>query len=199
MGRAATRVGALVFFCAALTVETFYSEAVAQSLPEMQQPSLAVGEKVVGVDGNGNEITYELVEKTDDSMSWVGSDGCKWKKPPTGFAPATEWSNCNGRSGSAFVSFWGEGRPWPLKVGNSWQYDIDGGNWSDSRKCTVEGTEKVTVPLGTFDTFKVVCEEGRQTHYYNISPKLQRIVKYVRVGRGAREWSLKQVLVDGIK
>jgi hypothetical protein len=63
---------------------------------------------------------------------------------------------------------------WPLEVGQRWEYtytwgEFWQGNWQtkpQTRRCTVEGWEVVTVPAGTFPTFRVVCTNERDEPVY---------------------------------
>jgi hypothetical protein len=60
---------------------------------------------------------------------------------------------------------------WPLEVGQSWEYTY---TWEaqgqptlqQTRRCTVKGQEVVTVPAGTFQTFRVVCTNQRDEPVY---------------------------------
>jgi hypothetical protein len=49
----------------------------------------------------------------------------------------------------------------PLQVGKRHRYEnqpIDGGNGENSETCIVEAAEKISVPAGTFDTFRIDCD-----------------------------------------
>lgn len=63
---------------------------------------------------------------------------------------------------------------WPLKVGQRWEVtytwgEFRNGNWQtkpQTRRCTVKAREVVTVPAGTFQTFRVVCTNERDEPVY---------------------------------
>jgi len=74
---------------------------------------------------------------------------------------------------------------WPLYVGKSWEYTY---TWEGiparqtdqrTRRCTVEAVESVTVPAGTFETFRVSCANprGRVAFSYWFSDVVKMIVK----------------------
>lgn len=119
-------------------------------------------------DGKPYSVTTTSV--TDATETLEDSDGCTWTRPKGFYAPSIEWANCGGGDGSASVSLSGE--IFPLQVGKSWSYEVDGGNWRTSRDCEVEDTARVNTAIGENDTFKIVCTDkwNTRTRYY--SPKL---------------------------
>ncbi len=74
---------------------------------------------------------------------------------------------------------------WPLSVGKTWTetcHQSTTGNGNTQTKdttttYTVEATQEVTVPAGTFDTFRVKAESGGQTTLQYISVKACGLVK----------------------
>ncbi|MBI4127837.1 MAG: hypothetical protein HY459_02070 [Parcubacteria group bacterium] len=183
---------------------TSTGEAKAQStLPEMSRPERNVGFQYLTVDDKGEETTTTLVGQTDTTIDWKRSNGCSWSELKHGFAPNLKWQGCGSTTDAEQTVKLHEGQPYPLKVGNSWTYYLDGRNingntWSSTRSCKVEGVVKVTVPLGTFDTFEVVCEQQRSTRKYYISPEhgLVRFI-WVHQRRGTTSWELKKILSTG--
>ncbi len=88
---------------------------------------------------------------------------------------------------------------WPLRVGNRVRFDVTqvveakgthklrGGQtrrtYRHSWDCAVERTERVTVPAGTFDTFKITCSRyrpgtdvWRQTRVFHYAPRLGHFI-----------------------
>jgi len=121
---------------------------------------------------DGQPYTATLVSETDSTESYEDSAGCTWTRHKGWFiAPATEWANCEGNTGSATVDL--NGSIFPLTVGKSWSYDVDGGDWQTARDCEVEDAVRVKTGLGEHDTFKWVCTDkwNTRTRYY--SPALQ--------------------------
>jgi hypothetical protein len=87
----------------------------------------------------------------------------------------------------------------PLQVGKSWEMKyqerrpVDRQTEDIQRKCTVEAEERLTVPAGTFPTFRIVCHNSRtdawiMTVWY--SPEVRHIVREesaLVTGRRVRE------------
>ena len=119
---------------------------------------------------DGEPYAVTTTNVTDASETLEDSDGCTWTRPKEFYAPSTEWANCGGRDGTASVSLSGE--IFPLQVGKSWSYDVDGGNWRTARDCEVEDAARVRTVIGENETFKIVCTDkwNTRTRYY--APKL---------------------------
>ena len=77
----------------------------------------------------------------------------------------------------------------PIKVGNSWKthekVTMGGAPPSEfDYSCKAEGYEKVTVPAGTFDTFRIACRSSTGgTDSFWMSPSIGLFVK-LRMERG---------------
>lgn len=168
-------------------------------LPLGQPPLRSVGDKSIWRYKDGTEITYEITAVDEETISGRASDGCTWKSVIAGWGPAVEWKNCNSSSGSHKVKR--TGNLYPLQVGNSekWKYrgkNSKGNTWSGTRKCEVRGTEKVTVPAGTFETYHVVCEEKSGRYEWHYSPELRFFVTSSRKPLGGSTWGYSQELVS---
>lgn len=78
--------------------------------------------------------------------------------------PDGKWMALVTRDGKPFMTYDPPiGYVYPLKVGKSWstQHKVTMANGTVNDitfACKVEDREKVTVPAGTFDTFRIVCE-----------------------------------------
>jgi hypothetical protein len=88
--------------------------------------------------------------KKDNQLGWhmeKGSNGYRKRASPANFYLA-----------------------WPLRVGESWHYtyfwEDSNGRRQQARTCTVEEREDVTVPAGTFQTFRVVCRNQKDKVLY---------------------------------
>lgn len=158
-------------------------EAVSKSLAPMPQPERTIGFRVIRLQ-DGKEYVSSLVALTAETETWQDSLGCRLVLPRTGFAPALEFTNCEGNTGTQSVTLT-RGAPYPLALGNKWVYAYSGSNargdrWTGQRYCEVEGTAKVTVGLAEHDTYKVVCEDNsgntKITRTYYMSPALQTFV-----------------------
>jgi hypothetical protein len=77
--------------------------------------------------------------------------------------PDGRWLAIVSRDGATISSFDPPiGYMYPLSIGQSWstkhKVTTPRGSSELNYSCKVEGREKVTVPAGTFDTLKIVCE-----------------------------------------
>jgi hypothetical protein len=111
------------------------------------------------------------------------------------------------------------GMLWPLRVGNDRRFNTTriiqkkqsgkatGQNPTNESKrdwrCAVERTETITVPAGTFDTFRIACfrtrpdtYNWRQTRIYHYAPKLGHFVSRQDIYAG-REGSRIQLTAAG--
>ena len=124
-------------------------------------------------------------------MTWRTDQGIINKQYSNFLVPSISWQNRTRRSRAKIT-----GNPeklWPLKIGNNERFDIfqvitsnDGSSkqeLSRTWQCAVEGTERLTVPAGTFNTFRISCYRyifdtsyWRQTRTYNYTPKIGHYV-----------------------
>ena len=130
-------------------------------LSEAALPTYTVGEYFTFDDGSSTMVTAV----SGEPITWQSNTGTVSNGYRNFIIPALTWTSTNRRS---------EGKTtapadllWPLTVGKKGKYDFqqtisrhDGTesielsrNWS----CAVEGTERVSVPAGTFDTYVIAC------------------------------------------
>jgi hypothetical protein len=100
--------------------------------------------------------------------------------PRTGFAPALEFTDCEGSTGTQTVTL-PRGAPYPLTVGSTWVSAYLGTNsrgdrWNGQRHCAVEGAARVKAGPAEHDTDRVVCEDDagntKTVRTYYVSPAL---------------------------
>lgn len=161
--------------------------ASAPTLPPEEAPTRTTGWSAQYAQRGGDLMTVTLQEITPEAALYATSDGCSYRTPTSEpeFAPTLEWTNCGDgawSTGKGSISR-SEGSLWPLAVGNtaSWRYtttnsrgETDAQNY---RNCTVETTEQVAVPAGTFDAFKVVCDERRRLRTFWYAPEVDAVVR----------------------
>lgn len=149
----------------------------------MPQPQRAVGYKATRL-RDGKEDVATLVAQTADTETWTDGSGCRFVVLRTGFAPASEFSDCEGNTGTQTVKLL-RGTPWPLAVGSKWAYSYAGANsrgnkWTGQRDCAVQGVTRVKTGSGEHEAYKVVCEDAqenfRATNTYYVSPALKTAV-----------------------
>lgn len=116
---------------------------------------------------------YETWEHLDGSWQWTHADF---------ISPLVAWS---GPSDSGTRTNDGDMEPlFPLRVGKEAKVSYTGvskispDGFEGTRLCRVLGQENITVPAGTFDTFKILCLNGRNIEnpwryqYYYYAPEL---------------------------
>ena len=76
------------------------------------------------------------------------------------------------------------GSAWPLSVGKTWSYAIEGQNskgnsWTNTRSCEVLSTAQITTQSGTHDTYKVRCDDNNNERVFYISPALKDFAQLI--------------------
>ena len=169
-------------------------EAVASSLAPIPRPERAVGFKNVQL-RDGKEMVSTLVAQTADTQTWSDSLGCQAVVSRSGFAPALEFTNCDGSTGRQTIKLV-RGAPYPITLNSKWTYSFSGtnttgGRWEGQRDCEVKGTARLKTAMGDQDTYKVVCEDiardWKTINTYYVSPALQNTVLSER--RRLRYWT----------
>jgi len=131
-------------------------------LSEATLPNYFVGEYFTFDDG-----TFEIVtEVSGEMVTWRTNQDTISKGYRNFVIPVLSWTSNNRRSEAKTTA--SADLLWPLAVGKKAQYDFqqtisrhDGTESSELSRtwtCTVEGTERVSVPAGTFDTYVVTCK-----------------------------------------
>ena len=161
------------------------TKPVAMELAPAELGVYPAGTKWEGVGLGGEKVTTTLVATDGDVLEFESSNGCKWSENAGIFVPSLSWSNCEGGSGTQSIAST-EGNIWPLKVGNtqSWTLtgkDSSGDTWSTTRKCLVKSAERVTVPAGEFNSYRVECSDTWATMTFFYSPQLKDNLYYQRV------------------
>jgi hypothetical protein len=110
-------------------------------------------------------VTYQI---TRGASVWQGNDVVTLANSATGATimalPSGRWAAIVGRDGKTMATFEPPiGYIYPLSVGKQWEtrhkVKYANGTVNDMLyACKVEAREKVTVPAGTFDTLRIVCE-----------------------------------------
>ncbi|OOZ36826.1 hypothetical protein [Solemya velesiana gill symbiont] len=138
-----------------------------------------------------NERIYTVTGKERDMVTWKTNTGLTKTTPANFLIPDLKWFR-KSRSSEGHTSVPYD-TLWPLKTGNTadipFQQTITKNDGSEPKvlirnwRCVVEGTERVSVPAGTFDTYRTVCSRnspnsGRfrasKTYYY--APKIGHYV-----------------------
>lgn len=167
-----------------------------KDLGEADLKSFAVGSTWLGL-RNGEEHTSAIIAKAGGEVTIENSRGCSYTRDQNIFAPSTSFANCNGNTGTQTISQV-EGEIWPLKLGKSQSWSLTGknragDNWETTRRCEVESVERVSVPAGEFDTYKVVCRDSWRTRTWYYAPSANSTVLFVNQHRkrnSTTKWEL---------
>ena len=150
-------------------------------------PAYAVGEAFTYDDGR----TDTVIASRGDKVTWRTGNGVIQQGYRNFLIPFFGWQNRVRRSRSKITA-----KPdmlWPLATGKEQSFEVkqtitsnDGltsNEFNQSWRCVVEGTEKVTVPAGTFDTYRISCFRyvpgtsfWRQTRTFNYAPAIGHYV-----------------------
>lgn len=159
--------------------------AVSKPLPPMERPDYwPVGSIFISLGDDGKEWKSEVIAADETTLTWKDLDDCIWvraKDQP--FAAWKSWKGCSFADGTNEIKQMEETPIFPLKVGNQWSYsqkgsNVEGRSWETVRKCSVPGEARVTTKLGTFDTFKVVCEDDWSRYTWYVAPSNEQAVIY---------------------
>jgi len=164
----------------ARAVEELDTKITLQPMPKPADNS--VGYKWIALK-DGKDYVQTIIAKKGNTEFWKGSDGCTESWATTGFAPHLKWSGCASTDGEQEATLKDE--VWPLIVGKTWRYKIEGSNvngysWNDETKCDVKAQVRIKIGLGEYDTYKVVCADPWGSRTWYVSPKLKLNVAYIR-------------------
>ncbi len=154
------------------------------ALPPASPPIPKVGQVFVVCKGENSAETCDQLKVT---IVNVAADGCVTTNqegnrftycPQDGpFFLARRWEGpSHGKGERTWIQK--KGPLWPLEVGRHYSFDESAttdreGNWSTYGSLKVTGIERVTVPAGTFDTYRIEISRG-SNHYLqmNYAPEL---------------------------
>lgn len=159
------------------------TKPVTTALSPALQPDDAVGDTYVWDTGEGL-VTDQIVAIRDGYVSWESSDGGSWTAATDFALPATRWSDPAEHGEGEQKATEIRGAVFPLQVGNDMTMKVEGRSdrypdgWRNRRDCEVKSQENITVPAGSFDSYKVVCVSGKRTRTFFYSPEVGHIVYY---------------------
>ena len=133
-------------------------------------------------DQDGKPGHMRKIAGDDLVATYERTDGCRWTRATTGFAPATEWSNCPS-TGTSSVKV-SSGSIWPIELGKRIEYTVKGTSsligraWTTKRTCEVTKAIRIRIRSGEYDTFKVECKERWGTRTWWLAPSVGTAVAY---------------------
>ncbi|MDZ7839722.1 MAG: hypothetical protein U5R46_02705 [Gammaproteobacteria bacterium] len=176
-----------VLLCGSVSVFAVDEMPISTELPTMEKPTRGdVGYVWVARHSDGSRYEQELLSIDDNGLNWKDNRGCTWTQPRFfEFEPVTEWANCAGgvEKGRQYIDS-AKGAAWPLNDDTEFHYRYRGiggsYNWRGTRRCKVDGQVRVSVPIGEYDTYKVVCKTQWDERTWWVSPELGDAVAYKR-------------------
>jgi hypothetical protein len=184
----------LALLTAACTVPPAPTHPTTTALAPAPIPARAPGLRYTDRNEDGEERTWVLAS-VEGGVATFTSEGGYFYTEVSPFMAATRWRTELGE-GSATTS----GDPmalFPLAVGKSAGWSQTGTNngqtFTNEIRCGVSGTENVTVPAGSFDTFKVECTRGSnpanpfRTSTYWYAPSIGTVMATSRTRDGSSE------------
>jgi hypothetical protein len=137
----------------------------AATLPPGRLAVLRPGTTFVFRNGDGEETTSSVIAVDGGDVTWQASNGWTWTGK-TFYWPVERWRSETEDSAGAQVVTGDAEALFPMTVGERVAYRYEGrsrdarAGWTGQGRCEVAASERITVPAGVFDTYKVVCEQG---------------------------------------
>ncbi|WP_420405357.1 SPOR domain-containing protein [Nisaea sp.] len=165
-------------------------EPLAQ-LPPAPKPLYQPGDTYVFND-DGNVVQEQVVGVTPDRVTWTNDSGLIWTTTNELVTPQLSWSSHPelGRGRQTVIG--NPGSLFPLQEGNIVAFGIRGNSekvptgWEDELRCVVTGQEDVTVPAGTFTTFRIDCKRKDVETSLYYAPVAQNYVLRERIFSNSR-------------
>jgi len=185
----------LVFSVLTGACSTQSTTAVTSELPPADLVAYAPG-SIWTWERGGKVETSEIISIDTNVLKFSLDSGCVYTRHAGMFGPEISFENCGGRSDEINI-LETNGQLWPLEVGKrqSWTYRSikSSSEATQTRECAVEAQERVTVPAGQFDTYKIVCKSGNQnrTSYYAPSMKSTVLIDNHIIGLSRNRYELQ--------
>jgi peptidoglycan hydrolase-like protein with peptidoglycan-binding domain len=169
--------------------------AGAPRLKASRPPDYQPGDSFIYSDGRVETV----VEVDGDTVRWQNNRGTVYRANRDFVLPRASWVSTD-RRGQTRVSRAREAL-WPLEHGKETSFSAatvvqigdrpdNTSEYTEDWHCRVEGTEKISVIAGTFDTLKVVCRRAAR----DSEPQLTRVWYYApRIGHYVRVNDLYEV------
>ena len=162
------------------------------SLPPAAKPSYRSGQRFTYSDGR----VMQVLSSQGDEVVWRGTDGGSYRADRNFVVPRLSSSSSSYQR--AVVN--DADALWPLQVGKGDRLRVvrsslaaDGSRTVSPARtynCRVSGTERLSVPAGSFDTFRVQCarysSSGKrliETKVWHYAPSLGHVVRYETIER----------------
>lgn len=178
------RLSALLLTCILSGCQSpIETQPVSTELAAAEMPGYAVGDRFTWRQTE-QEWAAEIVGIDDETIDWRSSTGATWTTAVNFALPASRWAGSSQHGDGSQAASDIEGDLFPLQVGRTQTMRVKGSStrfpdgWDETRSCEVAGQERVTVPAGSYDTYKVVCRTEWRTYTWYYSPELGTPVIY---------------------
>ena len=155
--------GLLAALAACMPGANIATQPTSAPMPPVEHRRAVVGDAYVLERKDGSRFTVTIKSVSTETVDLETSSGCKATLRRDAFAPDLAWTNCSGSSGTQTSKRVGASIfPLTLESTEAWDYsgtNTRGNSWASRRNCSVVGEVSVTVPAGTFDTYRVRCED----------------------------------------
>ena len=171
--------------------DTLPGKAPLAQLPPGPKPLYQPGDTYVFND-DGNVVQEQIVGVTPDRVTWTNDSGLIWTTTNEIVTPQLSWSSHPelGRGRQNIIG--NPGTLFPLQEGNISAFGIRGSSekvptgWEDEVRCAVSGQEDVTVPAGTFTTYRIDCSRKNVETSIYYAPVAQNYVLRERTFANSR-------------
>jgi len=155
------------------------------TLPTAPLPDYHVGMSYTFDDGQ----TETVMAQDGEVLTWRTGTGVIRTRYRNFLIPYLSWQNSTHRSQSQTDAK--SNMLWPLQIGDRENFSLrqvvekndgtDRKEYSQTWQCKIDGTETVSVPAGTFDTYRIPCyryyrQYWRQTETYYYAPTVGHYV-----------------------
>jgi len=156
-----------------------------EKISHAERPLFVIGDKY---SFNNPEITWEVTAVHGQRVYWRSASGDEQVTSTNPLLPAFAWQSKRRGSGQRIISN-KTGDIFPLKIGARMTFrstvstDKPPFGWEFEWSCDVMGKERVTVPAGAFDSFRVECgRRGSREFVFYYVPEIGHYARMEAIG-----------------
>ena len=169
----------------------------AEKKDQTQRPIFGVGDRYRF---DNPEITWEVTAVHGERVYWRSAGGDEQVTSTNPLLPAFAWQSVRRGSGQRIISNQA-GAIFPLKVGARLTFrstvstDKPPFGWEFEWSCDVVGKERVTVPAGEFDSFRVQCgrQGSRELSFYYV-PEIGHYARMEAIGPDGKKTATRNLI-----
>ena len=172
-------------------------QQAAEKKDQTQRPIFGVGDRYRF---DNPEITWEVTAVHGERIYWRSAGGDEQVTSTNPLLPAFAWQSARRGSGQRIISNQA-GDIFPLKIGARMTFrstvstDKPPFGWEFEWSCDVVGKERVTVPAGEFDSFRVQCgrQGSRELTFYYV-PEIGHYVRMEAIGPDGKKTATRNLV-----